>query len=419
MLSLASASKREAGQLFLWLPVALAAGIGAYFSLPREPPAAVVVLAALALAALLYAGWRRQPSAVADLLAAALAGFLLAKLDAVVSGTPLVASVSEPLRFQGVIEDIDRRGRRSAALTVRHHRAGRAAAGRAAEADQAHRPLARRFERRKTCRRQHPAVSASDPGGARAPTITPAAQWLRGIGASGRACDPLEVDEPALRRLRSRCEAPDRVAATRRSASVSAAVLPGSVGAFATALVSGDRGDIPASTNASLQASGLAHIISISGLHMSLVAGGFFWIVRALLALSPALAVNWPIKKWAAAGALAVGAFYLVLSGGEVPTQRSYIMLAIMFGAVLADRPALSMRNVAVAALIILAVEPASALDAGFQMSFLAVAGLVSFYEAARDRRWFDPASGIAVEPCLPDGRAAWPPASSLPLRHR
>jgi competence protein ComEC len=392
-LSVAARLEREAGQLFLWLPVALAAGIGAYFSLPVEPPAAVVVLAALSLAALLYAGWRTQPSAISALLAAALTGFLLARLDTAVSGTPLVAAATEPIRFEGVIEDIDRRAGRNGMLTVRITELDSLPAGERPKRIRLTAPL-----------RDGLRVGKYVAGSARLfPLLTPVApgaydyartQWLAGIGASGRAVGPLEIDEQRsagfILDLKHWIELL-RSAIGRRIA----AVLPGSVGAFATALVTGDRGDIPASTNASLQASGLAHVISISGLHMSLVAGGFFWVVRALLALSPALAVNWPIKKWAAFGALAIGAFYLVLSGGEVPTQRSYIMLAIMFGAILVDRPALSLRNVAVAALAVLAVEPASALNAGFQMSFLAVAGLVSFFEAVHEKRWLEPAAQL------------------------
>ncbi|MGH6874025.1 MAG: ComEC/Rec2 family competence protein, partial [Aestuariivirgaceae bacterium] len=134
-------------------------------------------------------------------------------------------------------------------------------------------------------------------------------------------------------------------------------------------------------------ASGLAHVVSISGLHMSLVAGGFFWIIRGVLALSEHLALRKPIKKWAAAAALLAGAIYLALSGCEVPTQRSYIMLAIMFAAVLVGRPALSLRNVALAAIFAMILDPAAVLQPGLQMSFLAVTGLLSFFEARRMER--------------------------------
>jgi competence protein ComEC len=101
--------------------------------------------------------------------------------------------------------------------------------------------------------------------------------------------------------------------------------------------------------------SGLAHILSISGLHMVIMAGTVFWVVRALLALC--LALNYPIKKWAAAAALAAASFYLALSGAAVPTVRSWIMMSIVLIAVMLDRPALTMRNVAFAALLILSLS--------------------------------------------------------------
>ena len=134
--------------------------------------------------------------------------------------------------------------------------------------------------------------------------------------------------------------------------------------------------------------SGLAHILSISGLHMVIMAGTVFWLVRALLALVPALALRYPIKKWAAAAALAAATFYLALSGAAVPTVRSWIMMSIVLIAVMLDRPALTMRNVALAALAILVVAPESLFDPSFEMSFAAVIALVALYEwlSARDR---------------------------------
>lgn len=121
---------------------------------------------------------------------------------------------------------------------------------------------------------------------------------------------------------------------------------------------------------------------------MWLVAGGVFWAVRAALALFPRLALAWPIKKWAALAALAAALFYQLLADSGVATERAFIMVAIVFFAVMVDRPALSVRNLALAALAILLTEPVAVVDASFQMSFLAVLGLVAFYEAwSRYRR--------------------------------
>ena len=165
-------------------------------------------------------------------------------------------------------------------------------------------------------------------------------------------------------------------------------VIPGAVGHLADSMVSGERSGIPGDMNTSLQISGLAHIISISGLHMSMVAGGVFWAVRALLALIPILALRFPIKKVAAVAALIVGLIYTLLADSGSATERSYLMIAVMFFAVLVDRPAISLRNLAIAAIIILLVTPEESVGASFQMSFLAVMGLAAFagWQAARPK---------------------------------
>jgi competence protein ComEC len=164
------------------------------------------------------------------------------------------------------------------------------------------------------------------------------------------------------------------------------AALPGQNGHIAAALIMGDQNGISDDTQDQMRASGLGHVLSISGLHMVLVAGSVFWLLRALLALSPALALRRPIKKWAAAAALAVSAAYLAISGAAVATERSFIMLAIMLGAVLLDRRALTLRNVALAALAVLVLRPESVLAASFQMSFAATAALVAAYEVIAAR---------------------------------
>src|SRR5262249_20595469 len=122
------------------------------------------------------------------------------------------------------------------------------------------------------------------------------------------------------------------------------AVLPGDKGAIASALITGKRDAITAPVNDAMYISSLAHVLSISGYHMALVAGVVFFVLRALLALVPGLASRRPIKKWSAAGALVAAAAYLLLSGAEVATQRSFIMTAIVLIGVMADRPALTLR---------------------------------------------------------------------------
>jgi len=129
---------------------------------------------------------------------------------------------------------------------------------------------------------------------------------------------------------------------------------------------------------------GLAHVLAISRLHMVIMAGSVFWLVRALLAGVPALALRYPIKKWAAVAALLAATFYLVLSGAAVPTVRAYLMMGVVMIAVLLDRPAITMRNVALATLAILPCSPESLFDTSFQMSFAAVIGLVGLTRRSR-----------------------------------
>ena len=154
--------------------------------------------------------------------------------------------------------------------------------------------------------------------------------------------------------------------------------LPGRDGAFATAITTGDLSELNAETLDSLRASSLAHMYSISGLHMSLLTAFVFWVFRYGLALVPALALRVPAKKVAAGFALAAALFYLLLSGMNVATQRSFIMVAVMLVAVLLDRAAISMRTVALSALVVLALFPESLNGAGFQMSYAATIALIA-----------------------------------------
>jgi competence protein ComEC len=148
------------------------------------------------------------------------------------------------------------------------------------------------------------------------------------------------------------------------------AAVPGDAGSIASALITGKRDAISAPVNDAMYISSLAHVLSISGYHMALVAGVVFFVVRALLALSPGLAMRHAIKKWAALAALIAAFLYLLLSGAEVATQRSFIMTAIVLVAVMVDRSALTLRNLALAALAVMLLAPEAVVHPSFQMSF-------------------------------------------------
>ncbi len=228
--------------------------------------------------------------------------------------------------------------------------------------------------------------------------------FFQQLGAIGSASGRISILEPqgqqphALRW---------RAAVERLRQAVGAritAALPGETGAIANALITGERGAISEATNQAYRDSGLFHILSISGLHMVIMAGAVFHSVRLMLACIPGLALRYSIKSWAAVAAIGGACAYLIISGSAFATVRSAIMITIMFLAVILDRPALALRNVALSALVILSLYPESLFDAGFQMSFAAVVALIAAYEALR--RWRE-ARAIEVPRTGAVGRAA------------
>jgi competence protein ComEC len=371
----------------LWLPVALGAGAGAYFALPAEPPLAVGWIAlALALVAAVAAarGLARWPwSFVGALLAALLLGFGLARLREKLVETPVldhavVAHLTgrivalEPREHgirlvldevrSGTLQPAPRRIR-VAVLTSGDFRPGQWLS------------LTSRLD-------TPPAPSepgASDLG---------RSLFFQSIGAVGFSYGRPHVIIPArpptlFERLAIGVE-DLRLKMTRRIQ----AAIPGSLGGIASALITGERGGISEEDEEALRDAGLAHVLAIAGLHMALMGGGIFWLLRAGLAAIPAIALRYPIKKWAALGALAASGFYLTISGAAPSAVRAFVMLAMVMVAILADRPALSMRSLGLAAAILLLLRPEAIVDPGFQMSFGAVAGLIAVaeWEARRER---------------------------------
>ena len=161
---------------------------------------------------------------------------------------------------------------------------------------------------------------------------------------------------------------------------------PGAGGAIIAAIVTGKREAIDDASQAALRDAGLAHLLAISGLHMGLAAGLIFFGIRIILAGIPFVALRYPIKKWAAIAALFSGLGYLIISGSGWSARRAFIMTAIMLVAILFDRRAFSLRNVAIAATLILIMWPEALMHPGFQMSFAAVTALIAAYESILTR---------------------------------
>jgi competence protein ComEC len=157
--------------------------------------------------------------------------------------------------------------------------------------------------------------------------------------------------------------------------------IGGKEGEIAAALVTGDRSGISRELQQSFADAGIAHILAISGLHLSIIAGLVFLVFRRILSLVPWIALNCPIKKWSAALAIVLTSGYLGLCWGSIPALRAFLMTTIVLLAIILDRSALSMRNVAIAALMILMLWPESLIGPSFQLSFAAVIALIAAYE--------------------------------------
>lgn len=365
----------------LWLPVALAAGIGTYFSLPHEPPV-LVGLAALATSSGLLLGFHAR-----WLLRIGLLGLLAFSLGFVVAQwrTHDVAAnvLNRALPFAIVVGEVERlepaqHGAR-VVLSVREmtHVTPQDMPARVRIRLHASDVAVRPGDVIKVRARLAPPPSASYPG---AYDFSRSA-WFAGLGGVGFAFGPAERLVPGGRdgvrgQLRQMVEALRTRIAHRMTDRIE-----GPAGGVAAALATGLRGDIPEEVRQHMRDSGLAHLLAISGLHIGLVAGFVFTLVRGGLAVVPGLALRWPLKKIAAIAALIAAAVYMLLAGATVPTQRAFIMTAIVLVAMLLNRTGISLRLIAVAASLVLLLRPEALLSVSFQMSFAAAMALVAAYE--------------------------------------
>lgn len=375
----------------LWIPVFVGAGILAYFALPVEPHLMTALLG-LGCALGLAVAWRGGLYSVVipGILVALASGFVAAKIRMDVVEAPVLQSRIANAAITGMIERVEPRDKGGQRVTLRVEAITGLEPERIPQRVRVtlgHGPVTFAAGQRIRVRASlSPPPGPAYPGGydfARAAFF----MGLGGVGFTREAPEML-VDAGTASAWDG---ARDRLSRLRQEIGARVmAVLPGQAGAIAVALITGERGGISEATNAAFRDSGLTHILSISGLHMTVMGGFVFFLIRTVLAAVPAIALRWPVKKWAA-GAAALAVFgYLLISGASIATIRSWIMISIMFLAVLVDRPALALRNVALAALAILLVNPESVFDAGFQMSFAAVAALIAAYEALRERRLRD-----------------------------
>ncbi len=225
--------------------------------------------------------------------------------------------------------------------------------------------------------------------------------YFSGVGAVGSTLGAIKIlPPPREASWRQRFFATIDQARNRLALRVDA-IIGGDEGAIAAAMVTGKRDFLSNDAKDLIREAGIFHIITISGVQMTLVAGIFFLVARRLLALSPTLALSYPIKKWAAGVAMLGSLCYDLATGSRVGTERALIMTLIVLGAVILDRRALTMRNLALAVLAIVALEPEAILGVSFQLSFAAVGALVAVMEArfARVDQGADPFLPTRIRP--------------------
>ncbi|WP_424361817.1 ComEC/Rec2 family competence protein [Methylocystis parvus] len=379
----AYAKEAELRRPFLWRAVAAGAGVALYFAADREPSLTLCAVA-VACAALLAFVTKRHARAHALFLALAFvaAGFCAGAWRTARVAAPIVSRVGVG-DLTGFVEEVDLRP------------AGARFVLRVASAEGLPGDVVPARVRLTT--RSEPEFAAGDFIALKARLMPPARAALPGgydfardayfarLGGVGNALGRIETmppPDPAPLSLRFFASV-DRV----RNALASRVykTIGGDAGAIAAAMVTGKRDYLSEGVKDLIRRAGIFHIVTISGMQMSLVAGIFFVGLRRLMATSQTLALNYPIKKWAAALAIVGAVLYDIGTGSRVGTERALVMTLIMLAAVIFDRPSLSMRNLALAAFFVIAFEPEAILGASFQLSFAAVAALIAVYEQRSD----------------------------------
>lgn len=397
--------KAEAGpgRMLPWVPVAFGTGIAFYFAADREPVLAVVAPVAFMFCIAAFFSRRQRFFPILVMIAAIASGFAAATFkSARVAHSVLTKPVSS-VSLKGFIETHEERERTDRFVL------------RVEEMDTPRGQT--KIERVRLSVRKGTAPDVGSFVELKARLLPPLSplrpgsydfgrdMYFQGIGASGFAMGAIKtVDAPKsggayLRYAALMQSMRDAIDARIRS------VLSGDSRAIATALLTGRRDAITTPVNDAMFISGLGHVLSISGYHMAVVAGVVFFAVRALLALFPILTVTFPIKKYSALAALFAATFYLLLSGAEVATQRSYFMTAVVLIAVMVDRRAITFRTLAVAAMIVLAVAPEALVHPSFQMSFAATLGLVAIVQISMPNLFASPDNSKVARAALWGGR--------------
>jgi len=378
----------ERDSLPLWIPVAIGAGISLWFVLPdpRAWTIAGLLFAAVALAAIAGGQGGRAARAVAIAAALALVGLTLIwwRADHVrgaVLGGPVVAT------FEARVEGIEPLpARELVRLTLaplglaRDSKGAAVALPRRVRVNLAETDLPPGLGRSGVVSLQARLMPPPSPGVPGAYDFARVA-WFSGIGATGRGSAPVTVNQQGRGDLDLR----------HRLTTLITTRLPGSAGGIAAALATGDEGAIALADADAMRSAGLAHLLSVSGLHITAVVGATMLVVLRLLALSRWLAHRTRLPLIAALAGAAAAIGYTLLTGSQVPTIRSCVAALLVLGALALGREAMTLRLVATGATAVLLVRPESLAGPSFQLSFAAITSIIGFHEHPRIKQLFGP----------------------------
>ncbi|MGA9657812.1 MAG: ComEC/Rec2 family competence protein [Asticcacaulis sp.] len=388
----------QAGRLFLWLPVAFGGGAALYLALPFEPSWLWIGLPALIILSfvvmLRHFGISGYPQTVCILLAAFAMGGMICKLRAEHVRAPVLSSDENQYSVQAFVVDIVSASQDQPRLLL------------APISIRGLSPHATPLRLRVTVKPGVIEAAGLKPGDAISvfailnpppPPNMPGGYdfargaYFQGLGGVGMVPGKLRfIDaQPSGWRLKAILKLNRlRWAITEKLVTVMSPEFKNgpAIGGFAAALVTGHQNFIPQSLIQDMRDSGLAHILSISGVHMAIVGGFIFFFLRAVMAGMPWLALRVPVKKWAAGLSIICILLYLAISGAPAPAVRSAVVACVAFGAILLDRRALSLRALAIAALVVICLTPEAVIQPGFQMSFSATAALLALAETMKPR---------------------------------
>ncbi len=376
--------EKERDQLPLWLPVGLGGGVGGWFVLPGSEEWLGIIIGGLALASAgLTLGWNKRLGRVIIW-----AGFTVALGCGLAWGRATLTFhqvLDRPVvvEVHGLVERSENKpAEDKVRVTLRTDGLLLPERVRVTIKDRPIPDVLQEGAQIKVRARLAPPPVAALPGG----HDFSRAAWFLGLGGVGQAIGDVFVVAPAAN-------------GDGFQQSLSTHVrerVPGSAGGIAAAFASGDRGGIAPEDEDAMRASGLTHLLSISGLHVTAVVGAAIFLALRLMALSPLLALRLPLVTLAGGFGAAAGIGYTLLTGAEVPTIRTCVAALLVLLGLAIGREALTLRLVAAGALIVLFIWPEALVGPSFQLSFAAIASIIAFHDipaaksflARREESW-------------------------------